>query len=77
MLNILGCEWTESAPYRTICVRDALADLPEIKNGWNRLEMPYDAEAVSHFQKMMRGNFRMILHKYIKITENISIYCVF
>ncbi|KAJ8965257.1 hypothetical protein NQ314_004269 [Rhamnusium bicolor] len=51
-----GCEWTESAPYRTICVRDAMSDLPDIKNGWNKTEMPYDGDAVSHFQKMMRGN---------------------
>ncbi|KAJ8970400.1 hypothetical protein NQ317_001491 [Molorchus minor] len=51
-----GCYWTESAPYRTICVRDAMSDLPDIKNGWSKTEMPYDGETISHFQKMMRGN---------------------
>ncbi|KAG5878342.1 hypothetical protein JTB14_023695 [Gonioctena quinquepunctata] len=56
-----GCEWTESAPYRTICVRDAMSDLPDIKNGWNKSEMPYDSDAVSHFQKMMRGNEERVL----------------
>ncbi|KAF7281042.1 DNA (cytosine-5)-methyltransferase 1-like [Rhynchophorus ferrugineus] len=50
-----GCRWIESAPYRTICVRDAMADLPDIKNGSNRVEIPYDADPVSHFQKLMRG----------------------
>lgn len=32
-----------------------MSDLPEIKNGCNRKEMPYDTEAMSHFQKLMRG----------------------
>ncbi|XP_018573692.1 DNA (cytosine-5)-methyltransferase 1 [Anoplophora glabripennis] len=50
-----GCEWTESAPYRTICVRDSMSDLPDIKNGCSKTEMPYDGDAVSHFQKLMRG----------------------
>jgi DNA (cytosine-5)-methyltransferase 1 len=48
--------WCEAAPYRTICVRDAISDLPEIKNGWNKLEIPYDGDAVSDFQRKMRGN---------------------
>ncbi|XP_030756300.1 DNA (cytosine-5)-methyltransferase 1-like [Sitophilus oryzae] len=51
-----GSKWTESAPYRTICVRDAMADLPDIKNGSNRLEIPYNEDPTSHFQKLMRGS---------------------
>ncbi|KAJ8934705.1 hypothetical protein NQ318_008503 [Aromia moschata] len=51
-----GCDWAESAPYRTICVRDAMSDLPDIKNGWSKTELSYDGDAVSHFQKVMRGN---------------------
>lgn len=50
-----GCRWTMSAPYRTITVRDAMSDLPDIKNGCNRKEMPYDSEPMSHFQRQMRG----------------------
>ncbi|KAJ8969760.1 hypothetical protein NQ314_001597, partial [Rhamnusium bicolor] len=49
-----GSNWTESLPYRTICVRDAIADLPEIQNGSLTMELPYDANAKSHFQKNMR-----------------------
>nr|XP_023027975.1 DNA (cytosine-5)-methyltransferase PliMCI-like [Leptinotarsa decemlineata] len=56
-----GCDWTESAPYRTICVRDAMSDLPEISNGWSKSEMPYDSKAVSHFQKMMRESDERIM----------------
>lgn len=33
-----------------------MSDLPDIKNGCNKKEMPYDTEASSHFQKMMRGH---------------------
>ncbi|XP_066253971.1 DNA (cytosine-5)-methyltransferase PliMCI-like [Euwallacea similis] len=50
-----GCQWIDSAPYRTICVRDAMADLPDIQNGCSLLEMPYDSEAISHFQRIIRG----------------------
>ncbi|CAH1179610.1 unnamed protein product [Phaedon cochleariae] len=61
-----GCEWKESAPYRTICVRDAMSDLPDIKNGWNKTEMPYGGDAVSHFQKMMRGSDQKeLVHDHI------------
>ncbi|KAG8181044.1 hypothetical protein JTE90_024790 [Oedothorax gibbosus] len=48
-------QWTSSAPYRTITVRDAISDLPEIKNGAKAEEISYNGEALSHFQKKMRG----------------------
>eukprot|EP00111_Clytia_hemisphaerica_P007316 TCONS_00021299-protein len=44
-----------TAPYRTITVRDAMSDLPTIKNGHQKLEISYDTEPISHFQKMMRN----------------------
>nr|CAD7438851.1 unnamed protein product [Timema bartmani] len=44
-----------SAPLRTITVRDALADLPEICNGHQVADMPYGGDALSHFQRKMRG----------------------
>ena len=43
-----------TAPYRTITVRDAMSDLPDIKNGANKLEIGYDTEPISHFQKMVK-----------------------
>ncbi|KAJ8957071.1 hypothetical protein NQ318_007284, partial [Aromia moschata] len=49
-----GSHWTISLPYRTICVRDAIADLPEIENGCTKTEMPYDEEPKSHFQRRIR-----------------------
>ncbi|EFN76367.1 DNA (cytosine-5)-methyltransferase PliMCI [Harpegnathos saltator] len=50
-----NCAWKESAPFRTISVRDAMSDLPPIKNGWNKEEMPYGNEPMSHFQRKVRG----------------------
>jgi DNA (cytosine-5)-methyltransferase 1 len=42
-----------SAPLRTITVRDAMSDLPEIRNGHKREEMPYGGEPMSHFQRLV------------------------
>ncbi|XP_044757853.1 DNA (cytosine-5)-methyltransferase PliMCI-like [Coccinella septempunctata] len=50
-----GVKWIESAPYRTITVRDCISDLPEIKNGFSQPEIQYDSEPLSHFQRLMRG----------------------
>ncbi|XP_033200860.1 DNA (cytosine-5)-methyltransferase PliMCI [Bombus vancouverensis nearcticus] len=49
-----NCDWIESAPYRTISVRDAMSDLPNIRNGWNTEEMAYSDEPISHFQRKVR-----------------------
>ncbi|XP_057663832.1 DNA (cytosine-5)-methyltransferase PliMCI-like [Diorhabda carinulata] len=49
------CFWTESAPYRTITVKDAMSDLPSIKNGCSNVEMAYNCEPETHFQRKMRG----------------------
>ena len=43
--------WSLSAPFRTITVRDAMSDLPAIVNGANKLEISYDGEPQSAFQK--------------------------
>lgn len=40
-----------SAPLRMMTVRDALSDLPKIKNGAKNDELAYNGRAVSHFQK--------------------------
>ncbi|XP_037079530.1 DNA (cytosine-5)-methyltransferase 1-like [Pollicipes pollicipes] len=49
------CRWSQSAPYRTVTVRDAMSDLPEILNGEKHEQMPYDRDASSHFQRVMRA----------------------
>lgn len=39
-----------------------MADLPDIENGWNKLEMTYDSDPVSHFQRMIRGGKCILEH---------------
>ncbi|KAG7199233.1 hypothetical protein KM043_018102 [Ampulex compressa] len=51
-----NCDWNESAPFRTISVRDAMSDLPNIRNGWSKEEMPYSDEPMSHFQRKIRSS---------------------
>ena len=49
--------WTEfSAPYRTITVKDALCDLPEVKTGASKEKLRYELSPQSHFQRKMRTN---------------------
>ncbi|CAD1477928.1 unnamed protein product [Heterotrigona itama] len=49
-----NCDWTESAPYRMVRVRDAMSDLPNIRNGWNKEEIAYNDEPISYFQRKVR-----------------------
>ena len=42
-----------SAPLRTITVRDAMSDLPDIKNGAAAREIGYNGEPRSHFQRLV------------------------
>ena len=41
------------APLRTVTVRDAMSDLPDIKNGASAREISYNGEPRSHFQRMV------------------------
>ncbi|KAH7979028.1 hypothetical protein HPB49_007864 [Dermacentor silvarum] len=50
-----NCKWSSSAPLRTITVRDAMSDLPEIRNGAKFDEIPYGAQALTPFQKSLRA----------------------
>ena len=45
--------WTESAPFPTITIKDAISDLPPIRNGDQNNQMKYDGPK-TYFQQMMR-----------------------
>lgn len=45
-----------SGPFRTITVRDTMSDLPEIRNGASALEILYNGEPQSWFQRQLRGS---------------------
>ena len=44
----------DSAPFRTVTVRDTMSDLPEIKNGAKSEEISYNCDAMSQFQRVVR-----------------------
>lgn len=60
-----GMKWTESAPYRMITVRDAMSDLPLIRNGHSRNEIPYNSEALTHFQRLIRGSCDVTVRDHV------------
>jgi DNA (cytosine-5)-methyltransferase 1 len=43
----------ESAPLKTVTIRDTMSDLPEIKNGAKAEEISYQGDPLSHFQKLV------------------------
>ena len=47
-----------SAPLRTITVRDAMSNLPDIKNGASARDIKYSGELCCHFQKLVSGGSR-------------------
>lgn len=52
--------------YRTITVRDTMSDLPEIRNGAAALEISYNGEPQSWFQRHIRGSqYQPILRDHI------------
>ncbi|XP_072402558.1 DNA (cytosine-5)-methyltransferase PliMCI-like [Diabrotica undecimpunctata] len=59
------CEWTDSAPYRTITVKDAISDLPAIKNGYSKTELPYDCDPETHYQRMLRSDNNTLVRDHV------------
>lgn len=57
---------TKSAPFRTITVRDALSDLPEIRNGAKQDEMSYNEEPQSTFQR----HVSLIIRSYLLLYNS-------
>jgi len=55
----------KSAPFRTVTVRDALGDLPEISNGANKEVIEYGGEAISQYQRLIRRGTEGRLHDHM------------
>jgi len=62
-----------SAPFRTITVRDAMSDLPEIRNGAKAEEISYNGDALSHFQRQVKRN-RQLVNSFLYYA---TCYCPF
>lgn len=65
------CCRLSSGPFRTITVRDTMSDLPEVRNGASALEISYNGEPQSWFQRQLRGSqYQPILRDHIcKVTR--------
>ena len=50
-------QWEEaqSAPRRTVCVRDAMGDLPPVRDGARCADLQYGSAPATHFQRLVRG----------------------
>lgn len=69
----------ESAPYRTISVRDAMSDLPNVRNGWNKEEMAYGDEPISHFQRKVNriSNYLIIIvNIFLALLNILSLWSI-
>ena len=63
--------WKNSAPYRTVTNLDAIRDLPRIDNDHDQLEMSYQQEPVSHYQREMReGSKKLTGHVPKKLGKD-------
>ncbi|MEQ2179091.1 hypothetical protein GOODEAATRI_021063, partial [Goodea atripinnis] len=64
--NFLSSDRGNGGIYRTITVRDTMSDLPEIRNGAAALEISYNGEPQSWFQRQIRGTqYQPILRDHI------------
>lgn len=65
-----------SGPFRTITVRDTMSDLPEIRNGASALEISYNGEPQSWFQRQIRGSqYQPILRDHICKVKHFPFLC--
>uniref|UniRef100_A0A8C3PXV1 DNA (cytosine-5)-methyltransferase n=1 Tax=Chrysolophus pictus TaxID=9089 RepID=A0A8C3PXV1_CHRPC len=65
-ISVVVDQRTYSGPFRTITVRDTMSDLPEIRNGASALEISYNGEPQSWFQRQIRGSqYQPILRDHI------------
>ena len=62
-----------SAPLRTVTVKDAMSDLPHIKNGAAAREMSYSSEPQSHFQRLVSR--RSLRHQCVW-CQSASLVCL-
>ncbi|XP_010549723.1 PREDICTED: DNA (cytosine-5)-methyltransferase 1-like [Tarenaya hassleriana] len=61
------------APFRPITVRDAIGDLPPVGNGASKLNMEYQSEPISWFQKKIRGNMAVLTDHISKEMNELNL----
>ncbi|EOA28898.1 hypothetical protein CARUB_v10025150mg [Capsella rubella] len=61
------------APFRSITVRDAIGDLPPVKNGESNTARAYGGSPVSWFQKEIRGNMSVLTDHICKELNELNL----
>ncbi|KAB2033895.1 hypothetical protein ES319_D04G047300v1 [Gossypium barbadense] len=61
------------APFRAITVRDTIGDLPAVGNGASKTNLEYQSEAVSWFQKKIRGNMAVLTDHISKEMNELNL----
>ncbi|PPS14319.1 hypothetical protein GOBAR_AA06263 [Gossypium barbadense] len=61
------------APFRAITVRDTIGDLPAVGNGASKTNLEYQSEAVSWFQKKIRGNIAVLTDHISKEMNELNL----
>lgn len=66
----------DSAPYRTITVKDSMSDLPDIRNGSSVRTMNYNGEPHCHYQRLVRENESVWKGVREKRREKITVHVI-
>ncbi|XP_050379658.1 DNA (cytosine-5)-methyltransferase 1-like [Argentina anserina] len=61
------------APFRPITVRDTIGDLPAVGNGASKVNLEYESDPVSWFQKKIRGNMAVLTDHISKEMNELNL----
>lgn len=61
------------APFRPITVRDTIGDLPAVGNGASKVNLEYESDPVSWYQKKIRGNMAVLTDHISKEMNELNL----
>ncbi|PQQ15322.1 DNA (cytosine-5)-methyltransferase 1 [Prunus yedoensis var. nudiflora] len=61
------------APFRAITVRDTIGDLPAVGNGASKVNVEYESDPVSWFQKKIRGEMAVLTDHISKEMNELNL----
>ncbi|CAA3027627.1 DNA (cytosine-5)-methyltransferase 1B-like [Olea europaea subsp. europaea] len=64
---------TRGAPFRSVTVKDTIADLPTVGNGASEMTLQYKGEPISWFQKKIRGNMEVLKDHIAKEMNELNL----
>ncbi|CAB4264150.1 unnamed protein product [Prunus armeniaca] len=61
------------APFRSITVRDTIGDLPAVGNGASKVNLEYESDPISWFQKKIRGEMAVLTDHISKEMNELNL----